>query len=121
VESLQQQASNEIRTLITQLYNQLCALRSQCHALAEGITSAEAYLHSTRIAFKEGVTTTADLLDAETKVAQIRIERVEVAYNFDITLAKLLEAVGESEQLPQLIHSSASHSITYDTPPYETH
>ncbi len=121
VESLQQQASNEIRTLITQLYNQICALRSQCHALAEGITSAEAYLHSTRIAFKEGVATTADLLDAETKVAQIRIERVEIAYNFDTTLAKLLEAVGESEQLPQLIHSSASHSITYDTPPYETH
>ena len=121
VESLQQQASNEIRTLITQLYNQLCTLRTQCHALSEGVISAEAYLHSTRIAFKEGMATTAELLDAESEVARVRIERVEAAYNFDITLAKLLEAVGESEQLPQLIHSSASHSITYDTPHYETH
>ena len=121
VESLQQQASNEIRMLITQLYNQLCALRTQCHALAEGVTSAEAYLHATKVAFKEGVATSAELLDAETEVARVRIERVEAAYNFDITLAKLLETVGESEQLPQLMHSSASYSITYDTLPYETH
>lgn len=121
VESLQQQASNEIHTLITQLYNQLCALRTQCHTLTEGVTSAEAYLYATKVAFKEGVVTTAELLDAETEVARVRIERVEAAYNFDVTLAKLLEAVGESEQLPQLMHSSASYSITYDTPPYETH
>ena len=120
-ESLQQHALNEIRTLITQLYNQLGALRTQCLTLSEGIASAEAYLRSMRVAFKEGVATTAELLDAETEVARVRIKRVEAAYNFDTTLAKLLEAVGESEQLLQLMHSSASHAITYDTPPYETH
>lgn len=121
VESLQQRASADIQTLVRQLYNQLCSYRMECQSLAEGVASAEAYLHSIRIALREGVATTAELLDAEVEVARMRIERVEAAYNFDTTLARLLEAVGESDTLPQLIHSTSSHSITYDTPPYETH
>ena len=49
-------------------------------------------------AFKEGMASSADVIDAQLNLAKIKTERIQAAYYYDLMLARLLEAAGASEQ-----------------------
>ena len=42
-----------------------------------------------------GIATSTELIDAELDLAGVRTERLQNAYNYDLMLARLLEAAGD--------------------------
>ena len=52
---------------------------------------------------REGTSTSLDLIDAETKMAQVQTERAQAANDYVQALAQLLQSAGLSERLPDYI------------------
>jgi hypothetical protein len=44
--------------------------------------------------FHQDITNSIDVVDARLALAKVRVERLEVLYNYDLTLAKMLEMAG---------------------------
>lgn len=65
-------------------------------------------------AFREGMSSSSDLIDAELNLAGVRTERLQAAYNFDLVLAQLLEAAGISDEFPAYAQRSDARVILFD-------
>ena len=55
--------------------------------------------------------TQSDVVDAVLNLSRARLERVEMAYEFDVALARLLEASGMSGVFSQYLHSKTAQSL----------
>ena len=106
VEQIAIKAHDDINLLIEDLYNQLLNYHNRIISINSSIRFAEEYRQAKEIAFAEGWTTASDLIDAELNLAKARTERLEAAFNYDITLAKLLEAAGISTKFTDYIRQS---------------
>ena len=102
---------DEINLLIEELYNQLLNYHNRITSINSSIRFAEEYRQAKEIAFAEGWTTASDLIDAELNLAKARTERLEAAFNYDVTLAKLLEAAGISTKFTDYIRQSNIQTI----------
>jgi outer membrane protein TolC len=65
-------------------------------------------------AFTEGAATSTEVIDATIALAAAQIEQLECAYNFDLSLAKLLEAAGVSERFFQYSDSHTKAQLIYE-------
>lgn len=109
VEALQNKAESDINLLVEKLYNELVNYSDRMPSIEKTMEFATEYLRVKSAGFKEGVSTSVDVIDAELNLAKTRIERLQTAYNFDLALAKLLEAAGMSNDfLPYSKGSSAT-------------
>ena len=72
---------------------------------------AEEFLRAKRDAFREGMATATDVVDATLNLSRARLERVQTAYEFDLALARLLEASGLGDSLLQYLHSKGAQSV----------
>ena len=111
VEQIAIKAHDDINLLIEELYNQLLNYHNHIISINSSIRFAEEYRQAKEIAFKEGWTTASDLIDAELNLAKARTERLEAAFNYDVTLAKLLEAAGISTKFTDYIQQSSIQTI----------
>ena len=111
VEQIAIKAHDDINMLIEELYNQLLNYHNRIISLNSSIRFAEEYRQAKEIAFTEGWATAADLIDAELNLAKARTERLEAAFNYDVTLAKLLEAVGISIKFTEYIEQNNIQTI----------
>ena len=82
--------------------------------MAGSLNFAEEYLRMKNAAFKEGMASASDLIDAELNLAGVRAERLQAAYNFDLTLAQLLEAAGISDEFPAYARRMDARVILFD-------
>ena len=98
IESIQTKAGNDISILIEKLYNEMINYRNRLPYIETSLKFADEYLRVKNAAFKEGMSSAVDVIDAELNLAKIRIEKIQTAYYYDLILAKLLEASGISEQ-----------------------
>lgn len=98
VEALQTKAGNEISVLIEKLYNEMRTYHDQMPSIEASLKFAQEYLRIQNAAFKEGMASSADVIDAQLNLAKIKTERIQAAYYYDLMLARLLEAAGASEQ-----------------------
>ncbi len=57
---------------------------------------AEEYLRVRTRAFEEGLATSVEVIDAQLMMSKVKIAELSSAYSFDVALANLLEATGES-------------------------
>jgi outer membrane protein TolC len=80
-------------------------------AVARSEQFAEAYMRAKRNAFREGMATQSDVVDAVLNLSRARLERVEMAYQFDVALARLLEASGMADAYPRYLHSKTAQSV----------
>lgn len=103
VEALEIEAHSQVALLVENLYRQLIYESDRFHTTTTSLKYAEAYLHNQRIAFREGMSNSTEVLDAELELRKIRTERLKCAYQFDVALARLLEAIGESERFSEYI------------------
>ena len=101
VEALEEKASNNISTLIDKLYNEMTTYNEQIPSIDAAKTFAVEYLRIKEEAFREGAAPSSDVVDAQLNLAKIKTERLQAAYNYDLMLARLLEACGLSEALPE--------------------
>lgn len=114
VGELQNKAGKDISVLIEQLYNQLMNYRNQMTSIEASLTFAEEYLRMKNAAFLEGMASSSDLIDAELNLAGVRAERLQAAFNYDKSLAQLLEAAGLSEEFASYARRRDARPIIFD-------
>lgn len=93
-----QKAVQDICTLVEKKYNELMMEIEQFEALNTSLKFANENLRVNKLAYKSGIKTSLDVVDAQLAVSQIKIERLNTMYKFDISLAELLEVCGASRQ-----------------------
>lgn len=116
VEALQSEAREGIAVLVEQRYNEVANCRSRMRSIEASIAFADAYLQTKQAAFREGMATAADLIDAELQLAAAQTERLENAYNYDCSLALLLEAAGLSGEFAGYARRPDAQAIRYEQP-----
>lgn len=114
VETLEDKAANDISVLIESLYAQMDNYRNQMNSIDASMAFAKEYLKAKNAAFLEGMSSSSDLVDAELNLARVRIERMQVAYNYDVALARLLEAAGISDEFLSYMRRDNAKQISFD-------
>ena len=114
VETLREKADQDIAVLIESLYARMLNYRNQVASIEASMAFATEYLKSKETAFREGMSSSTDLIDAQLNLAKVRVERMQAAYNYDVALAKLLEAAGMSDDFTTYLLRGTVRSIRYD-------
>ena len=97
VEVLKEKVQMDIKTLVEKLYNQTQSALEMVKAYGSTIEFAEHYLKAKKLAFKEGMATSVELVDAELNLSKAKVERMAAAYGFDMALCNLLAVSGLSD------------------------
>jgi outer membrane protein TolC len=96
VQDLEGRARRDVATLVEKRYLEVAKARDQFDALAPALDLAAESLRVRTRAFEEGLATSLDVVDARLSASRVELERLAAAYDFDVALAELLEASGQS-------------------------
>jgi outer membrane protein TolC len=94
VDFAEQKAQADLKAYLTKLYEELQIQMEQKTELEGTLELAREYAASTEKAFNEGLSTSTVVVEAQTKVAQVKAMRLKVFYDYDVTLATLLQTAG---------------------------
>ena len=111
VEALERDVEQEILLLVEKLYNEVQSVLATVSAVKRSEQFAEEFLRAKRNAFLEGMATTTEVVDAALNLSRARLERVQAAYEFDVALARLLEASGVADSFSQYLHSQTAQLV----------
>lgn len=103
VGDLEDRARRDVSTLVEKRYRELDKAREQFDALVPALELGRENLRVRTRAFEEGLATSLDVVDARLSLSRVELERLAAAYDFDVALADLLEASGQSERFEQLL------------------
>lgn len=103
------EARTQVRTAVATAYEALMGAREQYDMLQSTEALARENVRIQALAFREGQGTATEMIDAENLLAGALAERAAAAYNFDVTLAQLLDATGQMDQYPTLMRSAETH------------
>ena len=92
-------ARRDLSTLVEKRYRELRKALELHQALKTSRGFAGEYLRIRKRAFEEGLATSIDVVDAELSLSRVKIEQLSALYQFDLALARLLEACGQSSEL----------------------
>ncbi len=98
VELYQQRANIDIKTIIEKIYYDLEKQDEQIKNLEVQIKLAEELVRVRNFAFSEGVASSIDVVDAESNLSGVRLQKLQAEYNYVTDLASLLEYSGLSEE-----------------------
>ena len=112
--SLEQKAGADIGVLVEKLYNQMLHYGNQLSSIDASLAFAEEYLTTQNAAFREGMGSSSDLIDAELNLAKVRAERLQAAYQYDVLLAQLLEAAGVSDEYTAYARRADARPVRFD-------
>lgn len=104
-------AQSNIILLVEKEYYNLENTISNISATRRAIDFAESYYNSALEGFREGVVSSADLMDACTELAATKVEYLNAAYENTLTLARLLEASGLSDTFIQYVEQGTNIDI----------
>lgn len=104
-------AKSNIILLVEKEYYNLENTISNISATRRAIDFAESYYNSALEGFREGVVSSADLMDACTELAATKVEYLNAAYENTLTLARLLEASGLSDTFIQYVEQGTNIDI----------
>lgn len=104
-------AKNDIESLVVKNYNELKKFQEQYESTDKSIENAEESLRCARLAFKEGYGTSISVIDAETSLASIKIQRLNALYNYDIKLAEILANIGASDKIFEYLDNSTQERL----------
>jgi outer membrane protein TolC len=96
-------ARRDVATLVQSRYDEYVSAVDQFTSLQSSLDLAQESLRSEQRAFAEGVGTSLEVVDAELALSRIQVERLNAQYDAVVALARLLQASGESERLPEYI------------------
>ncbi|WP_165488596.1 MULTISPECIES: TolC family protein [Dyella] len=100
------EARTQVRTAVATAYEMLMGAREQYELLQSSEALARENVRIQALAFREGQGTATEMIDAENLLAAALVERAAAAYNFDVTLAQLLDATGQMDQYPALMRGA---------------
>jgi outer membrane protein TolC len=97
------QARSDIGLLVEKNWRSVEQTRRQFLATAAGMALSREVLRLRTAALREGTGTALELMDAEVNQAKVETERAQVAYDYVMALARLLESCGLSEEFSRYI------------------
>lgn len=97
VEQAGLKAEEDIKTVIKKLHQQLGMQVEQLEELDEMFEFAKTYVDSREKAFREGLSTSTELVDANLLLAKVKMDRLQAMYNYDVTLATLVQVCGSPD------------------------
>jgi outer membrane protein TolC len=97
------QAKVDLATATTRAYNDLDTARSQYLLLESSLVASAENLRLQQLSFREGLATSLDIIDAQLRFSGARAQRLQAAYQFDVTLAQLLAASGQADRFASYI------------------
>lgn len=98
VDEIKQKAKADVTTMIEKLYQELNIYQEQLAQLETARSFAEEYLRMREKSFHEDMSNATEVVDAYLALSQVSIERLQAMYNFDLTLARLLQYSGLPDQ-----------------------
>lgn len=104
-------AKNDVESLVVRNYNELQKFKEQYESTDTSIENAEESLRCARLAFKEGYGTSLSVADTETSLANIKIQRLNALYNYDIKLAEILSNIGQSDKIFEYLENSTQERL----------
>ena len=107
VDDLEDRTRRDILTLVEKRYREVAKARQQFDALQPAIELGQENLRVRTRAFEEGMATSMEVVDARLALSRVEIERLAAAYDFDVALADLLEASGQSERFEAFVAQGA--------------
>jgi outer membrane protein TolC len=110
VEQAGLKAGEDIKTVIKKLHQQLGMQVEQLEELDKMLEFAKTYVDSREKAFHEGLSTSAELVDANLLLAKVKMDRLQAMYNYDVTLAGLVQVCGSPDLF--LEYQTSSQAIT---------
>ncbi len=93
---MKEQALEDIGILVRKFFQELDKHRALVSSLDKDQGFAEELLRVREKAFNEGMGTSVDVVDATLYLSSIRLKRLKALYDYDISLASLLEVCGKS-------------------------
>ena len=93
---IEQRISKEINLSAEKRYREMVKARERFVSLQASVGLGEENLRTRRLAFREGLATSLDVVAAERSLSGIRVERLRSAFAFDVSLAEYLEACGQA-------------------------
>jgi outer membrane protein TolC len=98
VEYAEQKANYDLEAYLVKLFNELQMQMEQKEELETTLELANEYCNSTEKAFNEGFATSTTVVEAHTKVMQVKTKRLKVMYDYDVALAYFLHTAGVPHQ-----------------------
>ncbi len=107
-------AQGDVATMVNKLYHELNMYREQLSELETAMQFAEEYLRAREKEFAQEMSNSTQVIDARLALAQVRTERLEAMYYYDLTLAKLLEYSGIPAEFPSYTSRKNAKSESYN-------
>lgn len=104
------EAQSRIEIGVAQAWSALETARQQYLLLDSSIGLARENLRLQELSFREGQSTSLDVIDARLALGGALIERAQAAYGYDVALARLLELSGQSARFADYIRR-ADHKV----------
>lgn len=98
VDEIKKKANADVTTMIEKLYQELNMYQEQLAQLETAKSFAEEYLRMREKSFHEDMSNATEVVDAYLALSQVSIERLQAMYNYDLTLARLLQYSGLPDQ-----------------------
>jgi outer membrane protein TolC len=91
-------ARSDVQTLVHKNYDEVLNQRDAYLLAGSSIAAAEETVRVQKERFRNGEGRPLDILDAELRLATAQTERAKDAYAYDVALAALLQATGQTER-----------------------
>ena len=101
VQSLKTQATKDLSLLVRRTYKEAIYAREEYESLVSSVALAKENLKLQQIAFKQGLATSTQVIDAQNSLQSALIEQKMIAYKAIVALAKLLALSDEIESFWQ--------------------
>lgn len=98
-----EEAESELAVAVTELYATLQRTSDEVKVLDASIALNEELVRMRRIAFAEGMATSAEVIDAENALSEVYLARLATYYAYDVGLANLLALCGMTEEFGEYI------------------
>src|SRR5690606_369853 len=92
------EARNQVTIGVSKAYNDLESARQQYLLLDSSIELSRESLRLQQLSFREGQVTSLDVIDAQLRLGGTMVERARAAYEYDVSLARLLEISGQVDR-----------------------
>lgn len=100
------EAENQLRIGVTRAWNEVENARRQYLLLESSIEQARENLRLQTLSFREGQSTSLDVIDARLALGGALAERAQAAYQYDVALAQLLEVGGQAHLYPDYLREA---------------
>ena len=107
-------AQTDVANMINKLYHELRMYHDQLTELESAQTFAGEYLRVSEIEFHQEMTNSTQVIDARMALAQVKTERLQAMYNYDVTLARLLEFTGVPADFPSYSTRASAKTEQYN-------